>query len=96
MTVSSDGPVGCSRMAKALEIERSPGISCLAFPTNNANCSLRNSPVTSRLQPTKQTTKKTTVVFRCPSDGKVSFSESQNSSNLNQECCTGFGGSFVW
>ena len=28
MTVSSDGPVGCSRMAKASEIGRSPGSGC--------------------------------------------------------------------
>ena len=28
MTVSSDGPVGCSRMAKASEIGRSPGSEC--------------------------------------------------------------------
>ena len=28
MAVSSEGPVGCSRMAKALEIRRSPGSGC--------------------------------------------------------------------
>ena len=28
MTLSSDGPMGCSRMAKASEIERSPGSGC--------------------------------------------------------------------
>ena len=54
MAVSSDDPVGCSRMAKASEIGRSPGrgctqafsivseISCSAFPIDGANCSLLN------------------------------------------------------
>ena len=56
MTVSSDGPMGCSGMAKASKIGRSPGsgcvpklsriaseISCSAFPTDGSSCSLWNS-----------------------------------------------------
>ena len=78
-------------------------ISCSAFPTDGANCSLRNSqsqwivrhsPVTSHQSAvTCKTNKKTTTVFRRPSDGKVSFfwkTESQNIIYLNQECRTSF------
>ena len=55
MVVNSDGPTGCLGIAKALEIERSPGsgctqaltyrpeISCSVFPTDSANCGLLNS-----------------------------------------------------
>ena len=56
MAVSSDGPVGCSGMAKASEIGGS------AFPTDGVNYSLRNSQsrwivgaFTNRQQPAKNT-----------------------------------------
>ena len=56
-------------------------ISCSAFPTDDANCSLRNSQsqwivgafASHQSAATCKTNKKTMVVFRRPSDGKISF-----------------------
>ena len=77
-------------------------ISCSTFPTDGANCSLQNSQsqwifgafTSHQSAATYKTNKKTTVVFRCPSDGKVSFfwkTERRNCSYLNRECRTSFG-----
>ena len=76
MTMSFDGPVGCLRMDKALEIGRSPESWCtqalvyrlrdfllgvshtapiVVFRILRVSGSSGHSPVTSRLQPTKQT-----------------------------------------
>ena len=91
MAESSNGPVGCSRMAKALEIGRSPGSGCtqaLAYRLRDFLLGVSHrrrqlqSPKFSelvdrwsihRLAATCKTNKKTTVVFRRPSDDKVSF-----------------------
>ena len=56
-------------------------ISCSTFPTDGTNCSLRNSQsqwivgafTSHQSVATCKINKKTTVVFRCPSNGKVSF-----------------------
>ena len=91
MAVSFDGPVGCSRMAKASEIRRSPRSGCtqalayrlwdfllggshrrrqLLSPEFSESMDHRS---IHRLAATCKTNKKKTVVFRRPSNGKVSF-----------------------
>ena len=115
--MSSDGPVGYLRMAKASEIGRSLESGCTVYPSSRVSPlrfiarrfpqtasivvsrilkvsgSPGHSPVTSRLQPAKQTRRRRWYSVVPPMEKLALFGklECQNYSYLNRECRTSSG-----